>query len=1065
MNYIQNQQFNLTPQATGIISDEGLNLKPELGIPAPPVDFTSIRNQLAQLGIKTEYRAIQSDNFVSGSAGWKLGADGEIEAVGLSLTGGTLKHSKTSFTDSTHGGYWIGSLGFYFGSASDASYIKYNIGTADFTLHGLNITSPTLTSIQAGSEIAIQGWSHNMAFTATDHDTVAWASGSIKLLDGTIFNIVAGNTATMSAITYIYFSKADSETVLQTTTTYSTALGSNKILVCTAQNVASGKKAIFQSFSGKALGGASKLMVTDNLAANCVTANLVGTNEIITNSANIANATIGNAHITGTILVGHTEADFIKGTDTLDDVSDGASYAKVATTSITAGQIILTAGVTGSLPVGNSDAKCTNASADQTSANTAANITGQGNLATQNTADFNTDVSGATKPANNATVGANWGSNLANIPGTLATPSGAGLYLSATHLGYYSGSAWKTYMDSSGNFYLGGATGSFQWTSATDTLKIKTTTVDAIEIAYGSDILLSHGGDIKFTSVLAPTACTATLIETAGNINNGTHSYKITYVNATGETDLGTISNVITTNATHKQVALSNIPISTSGSVTKRKIYRTKAGGTHYYLLTTINNNTATTYTDNTADVSLTGEIANFMGNSSFGKILIDGVTSFEISNSDTFIGQNSGINHTTGYGNTAIGVSSLYTNTEGHYNVAIGEESLYSNTKGNYNIALGHYSLYNNTEGNYNIALGSLALGANTTGDNNIAIGMVSLNANTEGNDNIAIGYYSLYNNTASDNTAFGSNSLRHNTTGNNNVAVGYQSLYTNVLGNQNTAIGSKALYTNTGAQNTATGFEALYTNGAGISNVANGYHSLFSNTTGNRNTAIGFSALYTNTEGDDNTANGSYSLHNNTTGHDNTANGSYSLDANTTGNNNTAIGACSLGTNTEGYKNTAIGHYSLLVNITGDSNTAIGASSLDSTTGNYNTAIGVYAGQSNVGGCQSVFIGYKAGYYETASNTLYIDNAQRTDQADGRIKALIYGTFNATVAYQTLRLNASVGINTTSFGSGKGVLAIANRTTAPTANPTGGGILYCEAGALRYKGSNGTITTIAAA
>ena len=33
---------------------------------------------------------------------------------------------------------------------------------------------------------------------------------------------------------------------------------------------------------------------------------------------------------------------------------------------------------------------------------------------------------------------------------------------------------------------------------------------------------------------------------------------------------------------------------------------------------------------------------------------------------------------------------------------------------------------------------------------------------------------------------------------------------------------------------------------------------------------------------------------------------------------------------------------------------------------------------------------------------------------------------------------------------------------TTAPTTNLTGGGILYVEAGALKYRGSSGTVTTI---
>lgn len=56
------------------------------------------------------------------------------------------------------------------------------------------------------------------------------------------------------------------------------------------------------------------------------------------------------------------------------------------------------------------------------------------------------------------------------------------------------------------------------------------------------------------------------------------------------------------------------------------------------------------------------------------------------------------------------------------------------------------------------------------------------------------------------------------------------------------------------------------------------------------------------------------------------------------------------------------------------------------------------------------------------------------------------------------------NVGINTTTqFGSGASVIGIANATTVPTVNPTGGGVLYVEAGALKYRGSSGTVTTIA--
>lgn len=48
-------------------------------------------------------------------------------------------------------------------------------------------------------------------------------------------------------------------------------------------------------------------------------------------------------------------------------------------------------------------------------------------------------------------------------------------------------------------------------------------------------------------------------------------------------------------------------------------------------------------------------------------------------------------------------------------------------------------------------------------------------------------------------------------------------------------------------------------------------------------------------------------------------------------------------------------------------------------------------------------------------------------------------------------------------SLGNGAKVVFVAN-ASAPTLNPTGGGYLYVEAGALKFRGSSGTVTTIAA-
>ena len=49
--------------------------------------------------------------------------------------------------------------------------------------------------------------------------------------------------------------------------------------------------------------------------------------------------------------------------------------------------------------------------------------------------------------------------------------------------------------------------------------------------------------------------------------------------------------------------------------------------------------------------------------------------------------------------------------------------------------------------------------------------------------------------------------------------------------------------------------------------------------------------------------------------------------------------------------------------------------------------------------------------------------------------------------------------------FCGGQGVIAIANASVAPTVDPAGGEILYVEGGALKYRGSSGTVTEIAPA
>jgi len=74
-------------------------------------------------------------------------------------------------------------------------------------------------------------------------------------------------------------------------------------------------------------------------------------------------------------------------------------------------------------------------------------------------------------------------------------------------------------------------------------------------------------------------------------------------------------------------------------------------------------------------------------------------------------------------------------------------------------------------------------------------------------------------------------------------------------------------------------------------------------------------------------------------------------------------------------------------------------------------------------------------------------------------RIAADVLGTDDS------FRANRNLFVNTTSSGSGQGVIGIANATTVPSINPTGGGVIFVENGALKYRGSAGTVTTLAPA
>jgi len=83
----------------------------------------------------------------------------------------------------------------------------------------------------------------------------------------------------------------------------------------------------------------------------------------------------------------------------------------------------------------------------------------------------------------------------------------------------------------------------------------------------------------------------------------------------------------------------------------------------------------------------------------------------------------------------------------------------------------------------------------------------------------------------------------------------------------------------------------------------------------------------------------------------------------------------------------------------------------------------------------------------------------------SDGSVRtSYIANTSGAGAIQIAANRNVAFG-NTGDFGGGSLVVAINNTTASPTSNPTAGGIIYVEGGALKYRGSGGGINTIAPA
>ncbi|NQU33396.1 MAG: hypothetical protein HQ521_09195, partial [Bacteroidetes bacterium] len=417
----------------------------------------------------------------------------------------------------------------------------------------------------------------------------------------------------------------------------------------------------------------------------------------------------------------------------------------------------------------------------------------------------------------------------------------------------------------------------------------------------------------------------------------------------------------------------------------------------------------------------------------------IDGLSDAKTDAASLFMGNGSGTNDGGTSSITAVGINSLYFNTWGTKNTAIGTSAMLDNTTGYHGTGVGYEALGNNTTGIYNSAFGSGALRDNTTGENNVGVGLLAGGYNKTGSNNTSIGAYSgtgslgvsvsgcvyigkgagSYNN--QDNKLFITNTSGGTPLIGGDFSTDQVDINGTIKITGGTPGSGKVLTSDADGLSSwetpaayASSIDDLSDAKTDASSVFLGSGSgIVDDGTNNANTALGTESLNANTTGATNTAIGRSSLTSNISGNGNTSLGSYAMYNNTVGASNIALGSSSLYSLQSSGWNVSIGNSAMYYCKTGENNVAIGTlSDYYNQTGSQNTIIGCQAGHGvlsyNKSG--SVMIGYQAGYNETGSNKLYIENSNS-------ITPLIGGDFSTN----QVDINGTIKITGGSPGGGK--------------------------------------------
>lgn len=253
-------------------------------------------------------------------------------------------------------------------------------------------------------------------------------------------------------------------------------------------------------------------------------------------------------------------------------------------------------------------------------------------------------------------------------------------------------------------------------------------------------------GNLKFSPVLPPAAGLTTAVSGVAGVLTGSYRYSLTYVTATGETEIGPIAPTVTPSS--QRVNITNITVSPDSRVISKRLYRTSSDGNDFSLklLTTLPA-AATSYEDNIADGSL--GVNQQENNTTGGNLYLNdtlmgwsGLTSTAFGHrageksrgkNNLWLGSSCGREAINGSANTGAGYYCMRFLVNGNNNVAVGENTGNGIIDGKHNVSIGPDTI-GQSDPSYTTVVG--VFGARAPGSRVIALGSYAGKYSTSDNE-----------------------------------------------------------------------------------------------------------------------------------------------------------------------------------------------------------------------------------------------------------------------------------------------------------------------------------------